>query len=111
MKKAYEIICLNCKANRKIDIYDSVAGKRIDWRDNLPDENIVSGRERTDGFWGWQCICGNNSIDSEQEKRVIKNLAQPTPQELAEITQNLKPTNVKIKGKDVILENFIMREL
>lgn len=80
----YKVICGVCKSESdiKIDDYD-----RIDW---LKTNRVISGRKRLDGQWGWQCMCGNNDIMTEQEKKTIRNWAQPEPSELETIIKSLK---------------------
>lgn len=65
----------------------------IDWLDNNPDPNqakIVSGRKRLDGLWGWECMCGNNDILTNQERRMMSNPAAPDPKTVIEISKNVK---------------------
>jgi hypothetical protein len=50
----------------------------------------VSGRERLDQEMGWQCLCGNNDLMTEQEKRTFTNPAAPTPQQINDVVQNLR---------------------
>lgn len=86
------ITCLRCEGERTIQIHQSAAGKRIDWLETqAPDPaNIISGRERLDGQWGWQCACGNNTLLTSQEARTFTNPVAPTPQEIGEIVNDLK---------------------
>lgn len=101
MQTAYTVICSKCSRERNIVICDTPIGKRIDWLDDRPDDNtIISGRERSDGQFGWQCMCGNNDLLTTQERTVIKNPANPSPKEMNEIIRDLKPDKSK----------FIMRE-
>lgn len=70
----------------------------IDWLDNLPDPQVVkiiSGRKRLDDQFGWQCICGQNDLMTEQELEHIENKAAPKPKEIAGIMNNLKPQKSK----------------
>lgn len=72
-------------------------GKRIDWLENAENANhpIVSGRERLDGNWGFQCKCGNNDLMTIQEARTFSNPASPKPQEINEIVKKLQPEKPK----------------
>lgn len=87
MEKSYTITCKDCNQSRniKIDRLD-----RIDWLEDGKDYSIVSARKRFDGEWGFECTCGNKDIMTEQEKRMISNHAQPQPEELKTIINNLK---------------------
>lgn len=52
---------------------------------------IISGRHRLDGNWGWQCLCGNNSLLTVQERTTIKNLQFPDPLDIEAVVTNLIP--------------------
>ena len=86
MEKSYTITCRECKNSRNIKISNS---DRIDWLEDGKAHSIVSGRKRLDGEWGWECTCGNKDIMTEQEKRMISNHAQPQPEELKTVINNL----------------------
>lgn len=93
----YKITCLKCKATRDIVIQKTAVGNRIDWlesKNNLH-HPIVSGRERLDGQWGFQCSCGNNDLMTKQEKDTISNPASPKPEEIDTIVKKLKPDKPK----------------
>ena len=93
MHKAYTITCKKCGASRDIRLFTSSQGEVIDWLDNNPDPNqvkIVSGRKRLDGLWGWECMCGNNDILTNQERRMMSNPAAPDPKTVIEISKNVK---------------------
>lgn len=88
----YKVTCKSCKANRKIGIVNSNGREIIDWLDNRPDSqdvSIISGRKRLDSEWGWECVCGNKDIMSDQENRMITNKQSPDPQEIAKVVKNL----------------------
>lgn len=90
--QTYKVSCLKCGGERTIQIHKTVAGDRIDWLENqapMP-PTIVSGRERLDGEWGFQCVCGNNSLLTKQEAATFSNPAAPHAQEIEEIVKNLK---------------------
>lgn len=72
-------------------------GDRIDWLENDPNEKIVSGRQRLDGQFGWECLCGNNSIMSTQERETFTNKVNPDPQEIKQVVDNLRPEVTKFK--------------
>lgn len=93
MEKSYLITCKQCGAARKIRLFSSSQGEVVDWLDNNPDPKqakIISGRKRLDGLWGWQCVCGNDDIMTEQERRMISNPAAPDPKTMIEISKNTK---------------------
>lgn len=88
----YKVICKSCKADRKIGIVNNDGREIIDWLDNRPDPqdvSIVSGRKRLDNEWGWECVCGNKDILTDQENRMITNKQSPDPQEIAKVVRNL----------------------
>ena len=90
--ETYQVVCKACGGQRKIKIYQTPVGERIDWLEDKQEEpfTIISGRKRLDGEWGWQCICGNNDINTAQEIRMMANPASPTPQEVSQIVDSLK---------------------
>lgn len=97
-KTRYLVSCQKCKGNRIVDIQKSKAGEFIDWlEDRQSNSPIISARPRLDGQWGFQCMCGNNDIMTDQEKRVIVNPTAPKPQEIDQIVANLKPGKPKFK--------------
>lgn len=82
----YTVTCGNCKESSKVGIVNGVS---ILWNN---EGNVVSGRKRLDGNWGFQCIsCGNDDLLTEQEKKDIKNLQQPDPKDIDQVIQNLVP--------------------
>lgn len=83
----YKITCSKCKKSDDIIIVDD---RLIDWQHSTS-INIISGRKRLDGQWGWQCVCGNNDLMTKQELRQITNKQNPDPQEIAHIVKNLVP--------------------
>lgn len=91
--QTYIIKCLECKGERTIQVHLTAVGKRIDWLERqAPDPpNIISGRERLDGEFGWQCACSNNTLLTKQERKSFSNPAHPKPQELKQVIDNLKP--------------------
>lgn len=95
----HKVICLKCKAERKIKLTESLSGKVIDWLESPETQfhPIVSGRERLDGQMGFQCSCGNNDLMTKQEKRVIKNPVSPKSKEIEEVVKNLQPDKPKFK--------------
>ena len=89
--KRYIVTCLKCGEKREVGIIPTVTGDRVDWLENDPNERIVSGRQRLDGQWGWECLCGNNSIMSTQERETFTNKVNPDPQEIKQVVDNLRP--------------------
>lgn len=85
----YKIICKECKLDQVIDIDER---RQINWGKA---DRIISGRYRLDNNWGWQCICGNEDIMTDQEKRMIKNHQNPDPQDIRMVLNNLKPQRSK----------------
>lgn len=95
----YRIICKNCSAERQVQIMSTAIGKRIDWMESAKNAThpIVSGRERLDGQWGWQCTCGNDDLLTTQEKRTFSDHTSPKPQEINQIIKNMKPDKPKFE--------------
>lgn len=85
----YKITCKNCKQSDVVHIENDT---QILWGKNT---YIISGRKRLDMQWGWQCLCGNNDILSDQEERVITDKVNPDPQEINQILKNLEPQKPK----------------
>lgn len=102
--KKYRVTCKECQAERVVGIVSGYVQPIIDWLDNNPDPTvtmIVSGRNRLDGNWGWECICGNNDLLTEQEKKEIKNLQNPDPKDLSQVIKNLIPQRPKFEMRAV----------
>lgn len=85
----YKITCTKCKSSNTIQISDN---REIVWGNS---DRIISGRFRFDDEWGWQCICGNNDLQSTQEKRYIRNPQAPDPSDIKKVLNNLKPEKSK----------------
>lgn len=81
----------------------------------FPDYNMKLGnhgsalatiRMRSDGYFGFQCLCGNDSRESAQEKGIVKHNGQPpTRAEMKEIYKRVRnnPSKyVEKKGKTEI---------
>ena len=91
----YKIVCTMCKGSSTINI-DNL--DRIDWAET---DRVISARKRLDGNWGFQCLCGNNDLETQQERRMIKDLGNPMPQELSDIVNNLSTQKSKFKMVEV----------
>lgn len=89
--KSYKVICKKCKGSNVVAI-DEHSG-RIFW-DGC--DRIISGRRRLDGKWGWQCLCGNNSILTKQEDEYITDKVNPDPKEIEAVIKNLIPETKNI---------------
>lgn len=83
----YEVVCLQCKNKDKITIFDD---RLIDWGASTS-KFIVSGRKRLDQQYGWQCVCGNNDLMTQQELSSITNKQDPDPKEISAILADLRP--------------------
>ena len=95
----YKVICLQCNGSRLVEIHQTQMGRRIDWlEEKQPGPfTIISGRERLDGEFGFQCTCGANDLLTSQEKAGFSNPASPSPKEINEIVSNLKPDRPKFR--------------
>lgn len=100
----YLVTCKECNAKRKIAIIKSDGRELIDWLDNNPNPQavkIVSGRKRLDGNWGWSCICKNDDIMTDQEKNIIENYQEPSPQNIVDVINNLKTQKPKFNMEKI----------
>lgn len=79
----FKVICQECQGDSTVLInqWGGVEWKRVN--------RVISARERLDGQWGWQCICGNNNLITKQERESIKDLTSPQVKELDDIKSNL----------------------
>lgn len=80
----YKVVCKKCKnsENIVIDSDNNIYWKPVKW--------IISGRYRLDMQWGWQCICGQNDLETEQERKEIKNLSAPDPSDISKVLKAIK---------------------
>lgn len=88
--KEYRVTCLKCKNYNIVPIGDD---RSVMWKNC---DRIISARYRLDGQWGWQCVCGNNNLLTEQEDRYIEDKQSPDPKQINEIIKNLIPDNRKL---------------
>ena len=79
--------------------------------DDGTDHKIASFRERIDGYYGWQCLCGNNSLMTVQERNEIADPTSPKPQEVADIVKNLAPVYAVDTPDGLVVDKFILREV
>lgn len=86
MTKKFRVTCMNCKSNDLVTINE--ADRAVMWGHV---DRIISARYRLDNSWGFQCICGQNSLMTKQEKDQITNYQNPDPKEISEILKNLIP--------------------
>lgn len=89
--KTYRVTCKKCKNSEELIIDTS---NTIYWK---PVKHIISGRFRLDMNWGWQCICGNDDLITQQEKREIRNLQSPNPSDITKVLKALVPDKPKFK--------------
>lgn len=91
----YKIVCKNCKKSEQIviDSDNNIYWKPVKW--------IISGRYRLDMQWGWECICGNNDIVTEQERREIRNLQAPDPNDISKVLKAIIPDTPKFRMEAV----------
>ncbi len=82
----YKVTCLKCNGSNVVGVDEKA--HRLYWDVS---DRIVSGRFRLDGQWGWQCLCGQNSLLTEQENKHITDKVNPDPKEIADIIANLVP--------------------
>lgn len=81
----YKVICKNCGKSEVIPIDKD---NNVYWGKVT---NIISARHRLDMQWGFQCaICGNNDLETDQERSEIKNLQAPDPADISKVLKSLK---------------------
>lgn len=83
MTESFKVTCKKCKGSNVV----AISNDTIFWNQY---DRIISGRKRLDNEWGWQCICGNNSIMTKQEKKHISDPSNPKEYEVSDIVKNLK---------------------
>lgn len=101
----YKVTCQKCEGFAKLTITPQ---NQIIW-DEI--KGVVSGRLRLDNQWGWQCICGNNSIMTKQEIRMMENPAQATKQEINNILKDVKAEQVVDTPDGLLVNKFIMQRI
>lgn len=101
--RRYKVICKTCEGQRLIELHPSPMGQRIDWLEDKQTEpfTIISGRQRLDGQFGFQCTCGENDLMTAQEVEHFSNPAAPTPQEINEVVKKLVVDIPKFKMVEV----------
>lgn len=78
----HKIVCNKCGKSDVVGMHES----NLIWGSN---KFIISGRKRLDGEWGWQCLCGQNTLVSKQERKTIKNLQSPDPKDIQQVIDML----------------------
>lgn len=104
----YKIVCQKCFGQSIINIQESNLNKYIIW-DEV--DQVISGRPRLDGYFGWQCLCGNNSLLSKQENRVIKDKQNPSPKDINQVIRNLAVPNAVEGNNSVTVDGFELVKL
>lgn len=102
--KHYQVQCKKCKSARQVGIVEGSGHDLIDWLDNNPNPQvtkIISGRKRLDGNWGWQCVCGNNDLLTQQEVKEIKNKTDPDPVDISRVIKGLIPQKPQFEMRAV----------
>lgn len=97
MVKKYKVTCASCKSSNVVTIETDT--RKIHW--DLADR-IISGRYRLDNQWGWQCICGNSNLLTQQEDEFISNKQQPDPVEITQVIKNLIPDKRQLFRMEVL---------
>jgi len=88
--KEYKVTCLKCKGFNILPIDDN---RHVMWKNA---DRIISARYRLDNQWGFQCVCGQNSLLTKQEDEYIENKQTPDPKQITEVIKNLIPDNRKL---------------
>jgi hypothetical protein len=112
-KAAAQDYLRKCHGTRLVDIIKIPDATYVDWLEDKQEAGftIISARPRFDGQWGWQCLCGNNSIMTEQEKRVIVNPQAPKSQEISEIVKNLEEPTIRSLVNGLVIDGFKMERV
>lgn len=84
--KQYKVTCKKCAGSNVVNIDDNT--RQVAWQVT---DRIISARFRLDNEWGFQCICGNNSLMTKQEREHITDPVKPDPKEITTIIKNLIP--------------------
>jgi hypothetical protein len=82
--------------------------------DNKGSMWLLAYRQRLDGYWGFQCLCGNDSRLCRQEigvKGIEENAV--TKDDLDQVWINLekKPANYPVNNGKQNIDNFIIQEI
>lgn len=85
----YRVTCKNCNKFETVPIDNE---NNIHWPIV---KYIISGRYRLDMNWGWQCLCGNNDLETTQERKEIKNLSAPDPSDITRVLKSIIPDKPK----------------
>lgn len=86
----YKVTCLKCKNSNVVPIADD---RSVVWKNA---DRIISARYRLDNQWGFQCLCGQNSLLTKQENEFIDDKVNPDPVQIEKIIKNLKPDTRKL---------------
>lgn len=79
-----KVTCLKCdKVIGEIEIDDN---QRVSYTQLW---GILSSRLRIDGNWGFQCLCGNNSLLCPAEQGIVKG-ARPSSSDMKQIHERMK---------------------
>lgn len=91
----YTITCDKCGKSDELGITQNATIQYFS------SDNIISARKRFDDEWGFECVCGQNTLTNDAERRHWKNKnIAPSPLELKNIIDNLKPEKVMFKLKE-----------
>lgn len=102
-KVNYKVTCEACGGSSLVELIENALNKFIAYQKT---GEVISARPRLDGYWGFQCICGNNSLLSEQENRLIKDKVNPSPKDIQAVMKSLEQPSVIDEGNTIIVDNF-----
>lgn len=94
-KKGFTVTCLKCKGQAKIVVINN---QNILYKDHMP---IISSRLRPDMQWGFECVCGNNSLIAPEESKDLDYLIQNTNPEQKKQTIKEIADRLKLKPKNM----------
>lgn len=86
--KRFKVTCLNCKQFDIVSILEE--DHQIMNFEKGASSNLLAGRWRQSGDWGWECKCGNDNRISKSEESFFDILVNGTPQQLDTIKATLK---------------------
>lgn len=116
-----QVKCMSDRCKGRVIAFIDESGKvdeaepRIDPKGKygLYNSGLEGSRPRLDGFMGFRCYCGNNSVLCEEEKGVITP-ARPSQADLEKIAERLSHRKANIylpKNGKTNIDGFIIEEV
>lgn len=84
----FKVTCNSCNGS---DVLKITADRQVFYTEHTP---IISARYRPDLKWGFECICGQDSRVSPEEKNSLKTIVRNASDSIIkEIAKTLTPKN------------------